>query len=59
MSQLSLSIVNENRLLGTPCKGELAMKDDRRNRIDELKIIQRRKQFIQMLESKIIRHTNC
>ena len=28
------------------------MNDDRRNRIDELKMVQRQKQFIQMLESK-------
>ncbi|KOF08982.1 hypothetical protein AC739_17490 [Planococcus glaciei] len=28
------------------------MKDDRRNRIGELKVVQRQKQFIQMLESK-------
>lgn len=41
MSQLPLSIVKENRLLGKLSKGELAMKDDRRNRIDELKMVQR------------------
>lgn len=52
MSQLPLSIVKENRLLGELGKGELAMNDDRRNRIDELKMVQRQKQFIQMLESK-------
>ena len=52
MSQLPLSIVKENRLLGELGKGELAMNDDRRNRINELKMVQRQKQFIQMLESK-------
>lgn len=52
MSKLPLSIVKENCLLGELGKGELAMNDDRRNRIDELKMVQRQKQFIQMLESK-------
>ena len=52
MSQLPLSIVKENLLLEEPGKGELAMKDERRYRIDELKMVQRQKQLIQMLESK-------
>lgn len=33
-------------------KGESVMKGDRRNRIDELKRIQRQKQFIHMLEAR-------
>lgn len=47
-----LSIAKENHLLVEPGKGELVMNDDRRNRIDELRMVQRQKQFIQVLESK-------
>ena len=49
---LGFGIVEENRILGEQSKGESVMKGDRRNRIDELKMIQNQKQFIQMLESR-------